>query len=150
MENSDTFALGFPTFHISWVFKKVQFLYEYSEKFFAKIIAEIDFFLKNIKYKMTRLFKILTRTEILDFTKYGFFKGTSKDIKCGYIHLCGNEEQVEYVIKKYYSEYNEVSIVHLHASKFDKIKYRNDFPRYYGNLDFSQINFIATISTNKI
>jgi uncharacterized protein (DUF952 family) len=88
----------------------------------------------------TTIYKILTLEEWSEFETIGEFRGTSLDVKDGYIHMSKNMDQVNRVKNKYYKD-TKIVLVHidpllLPASDFryELISNGDTYPHLYNTL----------------
>ena len=96
---------------------------------------------------MSHVYKILTLEEWDKFSKEGVFSGNKMDIKDGYIHMSSNEEQYLRVLNKYYSDQEQVIILHINKQnisnlRMEPIKNGDLYPHQYGDLQLEWCDLI--------
>lgn len=94
---------------------------------------------------MNVLYKVLTPAEWNELNTSKVFKGNPHDIRDGYIHLC-TEEQVRYVIDKYYKDNDEVLTIKIDRSQLEsklqwEDKHDTSFPHFY---DVLKLEYLIT------
>ena len=93
----------------------------------------------NFKY----IYKICTKSELIEAKKNNQYVGSKKDLEDGYIHFSG-EEQVKETLKKYYSNQKDLVLLKVDTLKLDHLIWEqasdgNMFPHLYSKLDFSNV-----------
>ena len=89
------------------------------------------------------IYKICTKSELLDAKSKNQFKGSKNDLKDGYIHFSG-EEQVKGTLKKFYSNQKDLFLLKVDTSKLEQLIWEqasdgNMFPHLYSVLDLSNV-----------
>ena len=89
------------------------------------------------------IYKICTKSELLDAKSKNQFKGSKNDLKDGYIHFSG-EEQVKGTLKKFYSNQKDLFLLKVDTSKLEQLIWEqasdgNMFPHLYSPLDLSNV-----------
>ena len=89
------------------------------------------------------IYKICTKSELLDAKNKNQFKGSKNDLKDGYIHFSG-EEQVKGTLKKFYSNQKDLFLLKVDTSKLEQLIWEqasdgNMFPHLYSPLDLSNV-----------
>lgn len=77
-------------------------------------------------------YKILLEEDHKKFLEEGIFHGNDRDISDGYIHMCGNTDQLPRLINKYYTG----KIIYIYNLKFplEEIKYEESNNQIYPHL----------------
>ncbi len=93
----------------------------------------------NLKY----IYKIVNNEELEKAKSIGFYYGSSKDMKDGYIHFSG-QEQVEGTLKKHYPNIKNLILLKVETLKLDHLVWEqasdgNFFPHLYSRLDLANI-----------
>ena len=89
------------------------------------------------------IYKICTKTEILQAKNKNQFIGSKKDLEDGFIHFSG-EEQVSGTLKKFYSNQKDLILLKVATLKLDHLVWEqasdgNMFPHLYSPLDISNV-----------
>ena len=89
------------------------------------------------------IYKICTKTEILQAKNKNPFIGSKKDLEDGFIHFSG-EEQVSGTLKKFYSNQKDLILLKVATLKLDHLVWEqasdgNMFPHLYSPLDISNV-----------
>ena len=89
------------------------------------------------------IYKICTKSELLEARNKNQFIGSKKDLEDGFIHFSG-EEQVEGTLKKYYLNQKDLILLKVDTLKLDHLIWEqasdgNMFPHLYSSLDLSSI-----------
>ena len=89
------------------------------------------------------IYKICTKSEILEARSKNKFTGSKKDLEDGFIHFSG-EEQVKQTLKKYYLNQKDLILLKIDTLKLDHLIWEqasdgNMFPHLYSSLDLSCI-----------
>ena len=89
------------------------------------------------------IYKICTKSELLDAKSKNQFKGSKNDLKDGYIHFSG-EEQVKGTLKKFYSNQKDLFLLKVDTLKLEQLIWEqasdgNMFPHLYSPLDLSNV-----------
>ena len=89
------------------------------------------------------IYKICTKSELLDAKSKNQFKGSKNDLKDGYIHFSG-EEQVKGTLKKFYSNQKDLFLLKVDTLKLEQLIWEqasdgNMFPHLYSSLDLSNV-----------
>ena len=89
------------------------------------------------------IYKICTKSELLDAKNKNQFKGSKNDLKDGYIHFSG-EEQVKGTLKKFYSNQKDLFLLKVDTLKLEQLIWEqasdgNMFPHLYSPLDLSNV-----------
>jgi len=89
------------------------------------------------------VYKICTKSELLEAKKENIFVGSKKDLEDGYIHFSG-EEQVEGTLKKFYLNQKELILLKVDTLKLNHLIWEqasdgNMFPHLYSSLDLSNV-----------
>ena len=89
------------------------------------------------------IYKICTKSELLEARNTNQFIGSKKDLEDGFIHFSG-EEQVEGTLKKYYLNQKDLILLKVDTLKLDHLIWEqasdgNMFPHLYSSLDLSSI-----------
>ena len=89
------------------------------------------------------VYKICTKSELLEAKKENIFAGSKKDLEDGYIHFSG-EEQVEGTLKKFYLNQKELILLKVDTLKLNHLIWEqasdgNMFPHLYSSLDLSNV-----------
>ena len=89
------------------------------------------------------IYKICTKNDWLEIKKKGRFKGSTKDLEDGYIHLSG-EDQVKGTLKKFYQKQKNLVLLKVDAFKLENLLWEqasdgNMFPHLYSALDVSSV-----------
>ena len=89
------------------------------------------------------IYKICTKSELLEARNTNQFIGSKKDLEDGFIHFSG-EEQVEGTLKKYYLNQKDLILLKVDTLKLDHLIWEqasdgNMFPHLYSSLDLSNI-----------
>ena len=89
------------------------------------------------------IYKICTKSELLDAKSKNQFKGSKNDLKDCYIHFSG-EEQVKGTLKKFYSNQKDLFLLKVDTLKLEQLIWEqasdgNMFPHLYSPLDLSNV-----------
>tara|TARA_B110000263_G_C15002137_1_gene371033 strand:- start:86 stop:430 length:345 start_codon:yes stop_codon:yes gene_type:complete len=89
------------------------------------------------------VYKICTKTELIEAKQKGKFIGTKKDLEDGYIHF-SDKEQVLNTLNKYFNKKKDLVLLKIETSKLDSLVWEqgsdgNMFPHFYSTLDVSNI-----------
>ena len=89
------------------------------------------------------IYKICSKTELLDAKNKNQFIGSKKDLKDGYIHF-SEKEQVRGILKKYYLNQNDLVLLKISTLNLDHLIWEQAsdgdmFPHLYSSLDLSNI-----------
>ena len=89
------------------------------------------------------IYKICTKSELLEARNKNQFIGSKKDLEDGFIHFSG-EEQVEGTLKKYYLNQKDLILLKVDTLKLDHLIWEqasdgNMFPHLYSPLDLSNV-----------
>ncbi|MDA9687628.1 DUF952 domain-containing protein [Candidatus Pelagibacter sp.] len=89
------------------------------------------------------IYKICTKSELLEARNTNQFIGSKKDLEDGFIHFSG-EEQIEGTLKKYYLNQKDLILLKVDTLKLDHLIWEqasdgNMFPHLYSSLDLSSI-----------
>jgi len=89
------------------------------------------------------VYKICTKSELLEAKSKGQFTGSKKDLEDGYIHFSG-KDQVQGTLKKYYLNQKDLIILKVDTLKLNHLIWEqasdgNMFPHLYSNLDISNV-----------
>ena len=89
------------------------------------------------------IYKICTKSELLEARNKNQFIGSKIDLEDGFIHFSG-EEQVEGTLKKYYLNQKDLILLKVDTLKLDHLIWEqasdgNMFPHLYSSLDLSSI-----------
>ena len=92
---------------------------------------------------MDFVYKICTKNELDNFKEIKFWQGTKKDIEDGFIHF-SNRDQVEKVLKKYYSNQKNLFLLKIKTSKLEKLIWEDlgngeKFPHLYSSLNIENV-----------
>jgi len=106
-------------------------------------------FLMNFKF----IYKICTKSDLLEAKNKNKFMGSKKDLEDGYIHFSG-EEQVEGTLKKYYFNQKDLILLKVDTLKLDYLIWEqasdgNMFPHLHSSLDFKDVVSEQEIVLNK-
>ena len=98
------------------------------------------------------IYKICTKSELLEIKKKKEYSGSKKDLEDGYIHFSG-EDQINGTLKKFYSNQKDLILLKIDTLKLDHLLWEqasdgNMFPHLYSTLDISNIvdEFEITLS----
>ena len=99
------------------------------------------------------IYKICTKSELLEAKNQSRFTGSKKDLEDGYIHF-SSEEQVEGTLKKFYSNQKNLILLKVDTLKLDHLIWEqasdgNMFPHLYSTLDLSNVVDEFEISLGK-
>ena len=89
------------------------------------------------------IYKICTKSELLEARNTNQFIGSKKDLEDGFIHFSG-EEQVEGTLKKYYLNQKDLILLKVDTLKLDHLIWEqasdgNMFPHLYSPLELSNV-----------
>ena len=89
------------------------------------------------------VYKICTKSELLEAKKQSQFIGSKKDLKDGYIHFSG-EEQVKGTLKKFFPNKKDLILLKVDTLKLDHLIWEqasdgNMFPHLYAPLDLFNV-----------
>jgi uncharacterized protein (DUF952 family) len=89
------------------------------------------------------IYKICTKSELLEAKNKNQFIGSKKDLEDGFIHF-SEEEQVEGTLKKHYLNQKDLILLKVDTLKLDHLIWEqasdgNMFPHLYSSLDLSSI-----------
>ena len=89
------------------------------------------------------IYKICTKSDLLEIKKEGQYKGSKKDLEDGYIHFSG-EDQVKGTLIKYYSKQKDLVLLKVDAFKLENLLWEqasdgNMFPHLYSSLDVDNV-----------
>ena len=89
------------------------------------------------------IYKICTKSDLLEIKKEGQYKGSKKDLEDGYIHFSG-EDQVKGTLIKYYSKQKDLVLLKVDAFKLENLLWEqasdgNMFPHLYSSLDVANV-----------
>ena len=89
------------------------------------------------------IYKICTKSELLEARNKNQFIGSKKDLEDGFIHFSG-EEQVEGTLKKYYLNQKDLILLKVDTLKLDHLIWEqasdgNMFPHLYSPLELSNV-----------
>ena len=92
---------------------------------------------------MDFVYKICTKNEFDNFREIKLWQGTKKDIEDGFIHF-SNRDQVEKVLKKYYSNQKNLFLLKIKTSKLEKLIWEDlgngeKFPHLYSSLNIENV-----------
>ena len=78
-----------------------------------------------------------------NFREIKLWQGTKKDIEDGFIHF-SNRDQVEKVLKKYYSNQKNLFLLKIKTSKLEKLIWEDlgngeKFPHLYSSLNIENV-----------
>ena len=93
----------------------------------------------NLKY----IYKIIDNDELKKVKSNGFYSGSSKDLKDGYIHF-SSEEQVKSTLKKHYLNKKNLILLKVETLKLNHLVWEqasdgNFFPHLYSALDLANV-----------
>jgi uncharacterized protein (DUF952 family) len=96
-------------------------------------------FFMNFKF----IYKICTKSELLEAKSRGQLTGSKKDLEDGYIHFSG-EDQVAGTLKKFYQNQKDLILLKVDTLKLDHLIWEqasdgNMFPHLYSPLDISNV-----------
>ena len=94
-----------------------------------------------MKFKF--IYKICTKSELLEAKNKDNFLGSSKDLEDGYIHFSG-EDQVKGTLKKFYLNRKDLILLKVDTLKLEHLLWEqtsdgNMFPHLYSSLDLSNV-----------
>ena len=89
------------------------------------------------------IYKICTKSEILEARSKNKFIGSKKDLEDGFIHFSG-EEQIKGTLNKYYLNQKDLILLKVETIKLDHLIWEqasdgNMFPHLYSPLDLSNV-----------
>ena len=89
------------------------------------------------------VYKICTKSEWSNAKQNNIFKGTTLDLKDGYIHF-SDEKQIEGTLKKYYLHKKNLLLLKVDTLKLDHLLWEqasdgNMFPHLYSTLDIKNV-----------
>ena len=89
------------------------------------------------------IYKICTKSELLEAKNKSQFIGSKKDLEDGYIHF-STEEQVEGTFNKFYSNQKDLILLKVNTLKLEHLLWEqssdgNMFPHLYSPLDLSNV-----------
>jgi len=89
------------------------------------------------------IYKICTKSELLEAKNKDNFLGYSKDLEDGYIHFSG-EDQVKGTLKKFYLNRKDLILLKVDTLKLEHLLWEqtsdgNMFPHLYSSLDLSNV-----------
>ena len=89
------------------------------------------------------IYKICTKSELLEAKNKNQFIGSKKDLEDGFIHFSG-EEQVEGTLKNFYLNQKNLILLKIDTLKLDHLIWEqasdgNMFPHLYSSLDISNV-----------
>ena len=89
------------------------------------------------------IYKICTKSELLDAKSKGQLNGSKKDLEDGYIHF-SVEDQVQGTLKKYYLNQKDLILLKVDTLKLDHLIWEqtsdgNMFPHLYSSLNVSNV-----------
>ena len=89
------------------------------------------------------IYKICSKSELLEAKNKGQLVGSKKDLEDGYIHFSG-DDQVEGTLKKFYQNQKDLILLKVDTLKLDHLIWEqasdgNMFPHLYSSLDLSCI-----------
>ncbi len=93
----------------------------------------------NLKY----IYKIIDNDELKKVKSNGFYSGSSKDLKDGYIHF-SSEEQVKSTLKKHYLNKKNLILLKVETLKLNHLVWEQAsdgsfFPHLYSPLDLANV-----------
>ena len=89
------------------------------------------------------IYKICTKSELMEAKSKNKFFGSKKDLEDGYIHFSG-EDQVKGTLKKFYQNQKDLILLKVDTLKLDHLIWEqasdgNMFPHLYSPLDMSNV-----------
>ena len=89
------------------------------------------------------IYKICTKSALLEAKSRGQLTGSKKDLEDGYIHFSG-EDQVAGTLKKFYQNQKDLILLKVDTLKLDHLIWEqasdgNMFPHLYSPLDISNV-----------
>ena len=89
------------------------------------------------------IYKICTKSELLEARNTNQFIGSKKDLEDGFIHFSG-EEQVKGTLEKYYFNQKDLILLKVETLKLDHLIWEqasdgNMFPHLYSPLELSNV-----------
>ena len=89
------------------------------------------------------IYKIGTKSDLLEIKKEGQYKGSKKDLEDGYIHFSG-EDQVKGTLKRFYQNQKDLVLLKVDAFKLKNLLWEqasdgNMFPHLYSSLDVDNV-----------
>ena len=89
------------------------------------------------------IYKICTKSELLEAKNKKQLLGSKKDLDDGFIHFSG-EEQVKGTLQKFYANQKDLILLKVDTLKLDHLLWEqasdgNMFPHLYSPLDFSNV-----------
>ena len=89
------------------------------------------------------IYKICTKSELLEAKSKGQLTGSKKDLEDGYIHFSA-KDQVQGTLKKYYINQKDLILLKLDTLKLNHLIWEqasdgNMFPHLYSKLDISNV-----------
>ena len=96
-------------------------------------------YIVNFKF----IYKICTKSELLEAKNKKQLLGSKKDLDDGFIHFSG-EEQVKGTLQKFYANQKDLILLKVDTLKLDHLLWEqasdgNMFPHLYSSLDFSNV-----------
>ena len=89
------------------------------------------------------IYKICSKSELLEAKNKGQLVGSKKDLEDGYIHFSG-DDQVEGTLKKFYQNQKDLILLKVDTLKLDHLIWEqasdgNMFPHSYSSLDLINV-----------
>ena len=89
------------------------------------------------------IYKLCTKSELLEAKSKGQLNGSKKDLEDGYIHFSA-EDQVQGTLKKYYLNQKNLILLKVDTLKLNHLIWEqasdgNMFPHLYSKLDISNV-----------
>ena len=89
------------------------------------------------------IYKICSKSELLEAKNKGQLVGSKKDLEDGYIHFSG-DDQVEGTLKKFYQNQKDLILLKVDTLKLDHLIWEqasdgNMFPHLYSSLDLINV-----------
>jgi len=99
------------------------------------------------------IYKICTKSELLEAKSKGQLTGSKKDLEDGYIHFSG-EDQVQGTLKKFYLNQKDLILLKVDTLKLDHLIWEqasdgNMFPHLYSSLKITNVVNEYEIILNK-
>ena len=99
------------------------------------------------------VYKICTKSELLEAKSKGQFTGSKKDLEDGYIHF-SDKEQLKGTLNKFFFNQKNLILLKIDTFKLDNLIYEqasdgNMFPHLYSTLDISNVFSEYEIKSNE-
>ena len=98
------------------------------------------------------IYKICTKSELLEAKSKGQLTGSKKDLEDGYIHFSG-EDQVKGTLNKFFLNQKDLILLKIDTLKLEHLLWEqacdgNMFPHLYSTLDISNVTNEYDITLN--